>query len=133
MTKKVKVLPVGTPTASGRLYSTEVVQEAMDGVEANDGRMLVTLGQGMKMSDVCGQVVEMELRDDGLYVEVEILDTEAGKLVQQAISMGGPGPYRSNPRVPMSFSVSGRAKVAGDGTVEEMAMLGIDASFENKG
>lgn len=121
---KVVMARVGVPGPDGRVYSRDVLQEALDAVEEFDGRMLVTLGGGMRMQDVCGQVVEMTLDDDALVAEVETLDTDAGRALGALAQV-------AQPRI--RFSMSGTVKAAADGTVESMTLTGLDASFESKG
>lgn len=144
---KVKLIEVGRPDASGRVFSHEVLQDALDDIVESDGRMLVTLGGGMSMRDVCGQVVEMTLDDEALMAEIEILDTDAGKLVQQMMALpGGGDPFRSagaarvekliygeGARPKLEFILAGTVKMADDGSVKSMTLTGLDVSFESKG
>ena len=120
---KVLLKKLGVPDDDGLVFPVEVIQEALDCVEENDARLLVTLGGGMKMADVCGQVVSVTLSDDELSAEVEFIDTEAGKLCKQMALIG------SVPR----FSMAGHMSAGPGGVVTSLTFLGVNASFEGQG
>ena len=118
----VKLIPVDVPTANGRVYPREVVEKALDALADNDARMLVTLGGGMSLRDVAGQATELHLDDDGLHADIEVLDTDAGKLVKMAAA-----------GAQFRYQLSGTCKVEDDGVVRSMTITGVDMSIESKG
>lgn len=109
---------------SGRKFDPESLEKAIDGYLTNtDSHMrLVELGKKnsmedltLKLTNVCGKVVSLDHKDGNVDVDVEILETPNGKIVQDFLSAGNG--IKAYP--------TGYGKVNEDGVVEDFTLMGF--------
>jgi hypothetical protein len=92
------VLPFDRRGCNGRVYTKESVQKAFEDfkLRMNSGAFVggvleqsqYDFTNGLNLSDLSHKVVNVEMKDDGIYASLEILNTPKGKLVKQMIDAG---------------------------------------------
>ena len=91
-------VPLGIPTQNGRIYNEEGMQAAVkDYLDAHKGKvMLGELNPNLehdslyiKYLNVSHQITKMEVQDSSFVCHIELLDTPAGKVVQDILKETG--------------------------------------------
>jgi hypothetical protein len=110
------------PNANGRVYLPEVLKKAVEKVRPRmEARSffgeLEPPGDGKtRMSHVSHIVTDMRVTDDGQIVgDLEVLDTEAGKMLKQML-LGG---------AEMHATIKGTGTVDANGVVRDYKLLGV--------
>jgi hypothetical protein len=95
--KKIKfkneVMTADAPNVNGLTYPREVLEKAVADVQerVENGQMLGELnstGYSAKLGDVSHQVTSLKMEGDKVVAEVLILDTPAGKILQELVDRG---------------------------------------------
>lgn len=92
------VLPFNRRGYNGRMYTKESVRKAFEDFKlrmksgAFVGGVLeqsqYDFANGLNLSDLSHKVVNIEMKDDGIYASLEVLDTPKGNLVKQMVDAG---------------------------------------------
>lgn len=84
---RVKILAIGKPEMSGRIYSKEIAEEIIKTINS-EGKPIfggMTSYDG-SLNDVSYVVQNAEIVDDSIVADIEILDTPRGNLLNEVIN-----------------------------------------------
>lgn len=140
--KNTFVLPINTATINGRVYTKEAVEKALQDpvlierclqlnglpvLEAASDALYEYANKGTcKVEDIKGFVKNFNLKDDGLYADITLIDFNDKK--KNILVEDGQQPE-------ISFRAFGKGDVvyiSGIGVVENYELLGVDIGFDVK-
>lgn len=113
---KVQIQKLDAPNKNGRVYSTEVIQEAIKA--KGDNPILGTFGMPetslVNLTDVSHVVRNLTIEDGYLVGEVTVLKTPRGEILEKVLDE-------------MVFRTSGTGNVDDDGNITDFHILTVAA------
>lgn len=142
--KNMFILPINTSTINGRIYTKEIVEKALQDpvlierclqlnglpvLEVDSDPLYEYANKGTcKVEDIKGFVKDFNLKDDGLYADITLIDFNDKKkniLVEDG----------QKPEISFRFRAFGKGDLVstnGINVVENYEILGVDVGFDVK-
>lgn len=97
ITAKCSIGKLDEPNSRGYIFKSKNMQKALD--EWNEyGKKVVELGHNTDMNaddarsttleNICGQIKDIKIKDDEIIANIELYDTERGRIVQSMVEFG---------------------------------------------
>lgn len=116
-TNRVKILTLGSPNANGRIYTHKVAETIVkENLDALLGEF-APVGTSVNLQNVSHTISNLAIEGDGLYGDVHIMSTQAGRLLKELLTA------EDN----IGFRPRGTGFVSDDGVVSEYKLVAIDA------
>jgi hypothetical protein len=118
----VKICQADTPNKNNRLYSSEVLQSAIEKVATKE--MLGTIGMpegpSVDLADVSHTITDLRLEGGFLVGKVKVLKTPKGKLLEELLSQPPS----------LDFRLAGVGQVDSNGVVSNFTITSVNAVYD---
>ncbi len=125
-----KVMVPGRRNANGLLFTEEATVKAMAQIKGDLGTFPVSgKPRSTLLVDQAGIVIDVNRDEDGaMVVEVELLDTPAGKVLKEQVRSGvAQGPFRTAPKkTGLGMGINGTGSPDEDGVIRDIQLQSLD-------